>query len=1073
MEICSIGYLLEEFIPETKQQTSSSGISEEALSKILENFTEMKKDMSKPQNIKNLSENSIAQQNPYLLQARRKELRSKKVKEHEKKCQAVEFQPLAIPVTEWRPQEPASAPAPVPARYWEDALRHSVYLTLVRDKIDELIAHGDDGPPDPGRYDLWDKIKDASFQRLAIKEPATQDDVTLMARGRLFEDKEKFQFVEDETRGKICNNPSCMDGVRALWSVKRTRQRDQDPGNYRYELTFSVITRINDGFNNKYSSPARTFTVREMNPETRIESFTLDGPLQFVESKDSSKMHDGRAVWFHRNINPLQRQQGRHLQLYNTDRIFSSFLINNEPDVWKPPTQKYSKIGYMGLSSGQQRKVIPYNYTPYKTMNLVQYGRPPTQSATFYSQHQQLEKDIVAVSHPPQITNQRDKSLSQSNPTRTPFLPTPLSTTLIVDKVPLNKNIIKKLQHSTNITRTPEVAPVYVKSKQPMMSLNYVAERIRPPVYNTPPGVFAIMDKKPFKPMPPIKIQSYAKTKKPSKPLDFRPSPQVIDLEFSELDSLSESAFKPVNPFANVSSKDIKETNDTLNSTLENNFQYTRKTSELNELQEKVDARKQQNNTNIFTTTTDTIEQDLQSEKALEAFTKTTPMESEKETIQVTTTFATTTIKEMPLTPQNNSIITSRTSVTPHTTSTTPVFKHRQLRPQTRLKNKIIKTPSTTIATERTSANKPFSEIDFLSTHTVMGVAITGTTIDPTTEMTSTTTTTSTNPTTPETSSTTETVHTTFHKTAKVSNRYRQSTLMKKGTSAKQDKKDNSENKFVIKTVIAPMSQYPPRRNGSNFQGHSAVITEDSRVVGSTDSYVTTTEQSILKQAPATPYSNSERSGNNLKMNSDSVLYPETTNNIRNNDSTVSENNHLMSNTNQQVRSNITTTPLPHLNSKNKTKCKKRKYNNILNEDIHETTSELMSPITESTTTIDIYDLSYTNMTTTNISSHETTTVKDYDYMEEASINKKHNIFDSIDLGNDEDIYHNIHHKADYENNSEEHSTQVEYEDEDQRDTSNSESGEGQYEDSQEKDTTYDIFQLLFNETNQQLQFFV
>ncbi|GBP36924.1 hypothetical protein EVAR_23226_1 [Eumeta japonica] len=50
------GYLLEEFIPETKQQTYSSGISEEALSKILENFTEMKKDMSKPQNIKNLSE---------------------------------------------------------------------------------------------------------------------------------------------------------------------------------------------------------------------------------------------------------------------------------------------------------------------------------------------------------------------------------------------------------------------------------------------------------------------------------------------------------------------------------------------------------------------------------------------------------------------------------------------------------------------------------------------------------------------------------------------------------------------------------------------------------------------------------------------------------------------------------------------------------------------------------------------------------------------------------------------------------------------------------------------------------
>ncbi|GBP64705.1 hypothetical protein EVAR_59871_1 [Eumeta japonica] len=53
------GYLQEEFIPETKQQTSPSGISEEVLSKILENCTEMKKDMSKPQNIKNLSEKFV------------------------------------------------------------------------------------------------------------------------------------------------------------------------------------------------------------------------------------------------------------------------------------------------------------------------------------------------------------------------------------------------------------------------------------------------------------------------------------------------------------------------------------------------------------------------------------------------------------------------------------------------------------------------------------------------------------------------------------------------------------------------------------------------------------------------------------------------------------------------------------------------------------------------------------------------------------------------------------------------------------------------------------------------------
>lgn len=53
------GYLLEEFTPETKGQTSSTGISEVALSKILENFAEMKKDIPKPRNIKNLSEKFV------------------------------------------------------------------------------------------------------------------------------------------------------------------------------------------------------------------------------------------------------------------------------------------------------------------------------------------------------------------------------------------------------------------------------------------------------------------------------------------------------------------------------------------------------------------------------------------------------------------------------------------------------------------------------------------------------------------------------------------------------------------------------------------------------------------------------------------------------------------------------------------------------------------------------------------------------------------------------------------------------------------------------------------------------
>lgn len=54
------GYLLEEIVPETYKQTTTTGISEEALTKILENFAEMKNN-NKSCNISNLSQKFVIQ----------------------------------------------------------------------------------------------------------------------------------------------------------------------------------------------------------------------------------------------------------------------------------------------------------------------------------------------------------------------------------------------------------------------------------------------------------------------------------------------------------------------------------------------------------------------------------------------------------------------------------------------------------------------------------------------------------------------------------------------------------------------------------------------------------------------------------------------------------------------------------------------------------------------------------------------------------------------------------------------------------------------------------------------------
>lgn len=53
------GYLLQEIMPETSKPTPTTGISEEIWTRMLQNFTEMKKEVPRPQNIKHLAEKIV------------------------------------------------------------------------------------------------------------------------------------------------------------------------------------------------------------------------------------------------------------------------------------------------------------------------------------------------------------------------------------------------------------------------------------------------------------------------------------------------------------------------------------------------------------------------------------------------------------------------------------------------------------------------------------------------------------------------------------------------------------------------------------------------------------------------------------------------------------------------------------------------------------------------------------------------------------------------------------------------------------------------------------------------------
>lgn len=806
-----------------------------------------------------------------------------------------DFKPTPIPLNEWNSsargaggaagtlQDIIATDAPphfaaVPAHYWEDALRHSVYLTLVRDKIDKLIAKGSiqpDSRPDQkdDDHDLWEKIKTASFDRLNTEEPAISGDVTIMSKGRLLEEKDRLRFTEDAISTEKCNEEKCNENVKAYWSVKRVRQRDVEmaSGKYHYELTFSVSSQTPKKQKKPHENPVRTFTVREGTPVEKPQYRPREPPGHMPRPQ--------RAVWFHKNIVPTPPRPSKQEQ--GLDRLFSSWFSDDEPPKrykqmsYVPQMYpQHSKVGHVGAPTEQYHQKHGQAPYPYKSQqnihpNSYKYSRPPLgppvgppQVSHPHTQHHYIDLDTIR--HPTQFTPPpppeiKYQSSNVVKTTKPAVLPTPPIT-----YEPLN--ITMDLSQSFNInetttTKDPEIITgftMYSKPKPPPTKMSYFPEHVRPPVFNAPPGVFVTMDKKPFKPMPPLKyVHSYKQNK--NKPVDFRPSPQVLDVQFSDPDPLSDS-FRPIAMSYGSNATDSSEQADG----------ERRKPIRKTKPPKKHDKIKSHRHTTsapeIITAHNDVLDE-MHWANILGAFVKTTPMVSQKLNVSETTTplpsttvssttvqstpnitEATTTVSQKPRRtrpPPKFSIpekvkkhkrVTSTTTTS--TTTTTEKPHHRRplqdLTPQatsastgttksgwqTTSKNQNI-TVSTTPMSVKSVNDSNIATVSTLEPSTTMNIAPTTYRAVTTTRQKTTTTTTTQAPTT-----TTEKM-TTVSTTPPKNNRFRQSTLIIKGTSVKHDKWSSpllmEKNKTVERAKpVALISGKFPRRKGSNFQGYVA-----------------------------------------------------------------------------------------------------------------------------------------------------------------------------------------------------------------------------------------------------------
>lgn len=798
-------------------------------------------------------------------------------KEETRAEQHDDFRPTPIPLNTWTGENQVPAGtlqefiktdlpptvAAIPAHYWEDALRHSVYLTLVRDKIDQLIEKGEiispnskpngDASKGVDDHNLWEKIKAAPFDRVK-EEPLPPSDSIILARGRLLEEKDGYRFAEGHLSPEICSKNNCTHTVKAYWSVKRTRQGETAPGKYHYELTFSVTSQSTEAIRKKYENPVRTFTIRENGPTERPWS-------QSYNHNQGTHIQHGRAqraVWVHKNIGPSPNSQSRPGKGHGLDRLFSSLFSDEDnyddssfrlksnayiPQAYPIPKQHAKISRYSERQPVHQKKIYTYNVKPPSFRNPRPPLQPPPMS---YTPHSYFDVNYDSITHVPIDPDNRPIHSNRVKTTKAAVLPTPISNSQML-KDPKTDEPLKTLDYTT---KKPEIVSTTYKvfnQKQTSTKVNYLPENIRHPIYNAPPGVFVTMDKKPFKPMPPLK----SILSKPHKtaPSDFRPSPQIIDTINTNTDSTADTAFRPISlnftDFLNMNKKAPKN---------------QRKPVTSKKPPRKPDSNKPIRLTtvspDIITAYSEEGNDDIRWAEILAAFTRTTPMEKEKETIPendfiiMTTTAPTTTekYKEEPITTSTTTTSTTTTTttakpkrtrpppkfkktekikkhkrVTSTTSSTTTTPKPTRVYPKTKISSDLTPQASSaaTNAANSVRESKPIgastttSSTTTITTSTSTSASTIATTSQPlTTTKKSVTATTTTS--TPSTTVRGESVVVPIQSKSK--NRFRQSMLMQKGTSLNHDKWSVSTTE-KNRTTVTPTS-YNLRRKASKFQGY-------------------------------------------------------------------------------------------------------------------------------------------------------------------------------------------------------------------------------------------------------------
>lgn len=934
------------------------------------------------------------------------------------------FRPTPIPLSEWRHERRegrtagtlhetfrTAAPlsvAAVPAHYWEDALRHSVYLTLVRDKIDQLIAKGEvvspDGKPsydskEIDDHDLWDKIKTAPFDRIQQEEPGAFGDVTIVAKGRLLEDKGGFRFAEDERSKEKCSDEDCMRDVKAFWSVKRVRQRDMEtsPGKYHYELTFSVISQTPKKHRKPYENPIRTFTVKESSP-----SGVLDRPQEYRHFGPPQTQRPERSIWFHKNIAPA-KQTGRKYY-YGLDRIFSSFFSDDDeederafdspPPKYKqgpyaaPPPLAYSKIGHTGVSAEQHQQVA-YPYRPHPLKHI----RPPLQAPPVHPVNHQYNLDmgiITASNSNPYAPYPHDHSAAYPHDhrvepsqavktTRPAVLPTPLPHKAQSSEV----TNVMSADSTENSSFAPDTTMMhktytYNKYRTTPAKVNHFPDHVRPPIYNAPPGVFVTMDKKPFKPMPPLKLMHSTRPHRPNRPIDFRPSPQITDIQST--DGFDDTAFRPIT--LNFGDNSAPGNFEIIETTKKGEQNKTRKPTG----KKPTKKHEKPHRTSTTTATPDIITAQPTSEEESEtmdwanilgAFTKTTPMLSQTEKIHIseattpmsTSTTVATARPKSSTTTEAQQESTSSTTVKPKRTRPPPKYakqdkikKHKRLSTTTTTTTTTTETPSTTIKkyTRPSSDLTPQASTSTVPKPTKPRELQNKTQTTTTTSTSTTTTTTTPKPTTSRTTTITtqspittkSTVSTTQSRSK---SRFRQSALIFRGTSIKHDR----WNGVQYNQTTTPSSVSHNRRKGSNFHGYVASTATRRN-----------TEDRERNHEDRKPVSESISERTTSQTNYDETIEHYETNSVIPLEHTVKASDEDNEDSRDHSEFIFQTTTLSsteeaHTPASNKTKCKKKKTNISTTEEPNDSNAETfgttpkpytVTTSTEAPTTGDIFE---------------------------------------------------------------------------------------------------------------------